>query len=300
MTLLNNLIVSSVKFLPESIVHIFAKKYIAGEVLADAVNVVKDLNSKGIVATLDVLGESITTIDEAREEKDECLRVLDEIDNHNLDANLSLKPTSLGLNIDSELFYSNLKEILTRAKTYNNFVRVDMEDSPYTTKTIEIFRKAKTEFDNVGIVVQAYLKRTKDDVINLNEIKTNYRLCKGIYNEVPEIAYKDKDEIRKNYLLLLNLMFENNSYVGIATHDDYLVDEAYKIIDQEKLNKDEYEFQMLYGVKEKLRDKINLDGHKIRVYVPYGKKWYAYSLRRMQENPEIAGHIFKSIFTLGK
>lgn len=298
MNFLNNAIVSLVKHLPESVVYIFAKNYIAGENLSDAVRVTKELNKKGIIATMDVLGEAITTKEEATEEKEECLRVLEAIHENNLDANLSIKPTSLGLSIDEEFFLQNLREVLVKAKELNNFVRVDMEDSPYTTKTINNFLKLQKEFDNVGIVVQAYLKRTEKDVIELNKTSTNYRLCKGIYVESPDIAFKDREVIQQNYLKLLKLMLENGSYVGIATHDEYLVQEAYKIIDKMKLGKDKYEFQMLYGVKENLRDKINNDGHKIRVYVPYGKKWYAYSLRRMQENPEIAMYITKSVLKL--
>ena len=298
MSFINQVIVSVVKLLPQSIVHIFANKYIAGEDLQDAVRVTKDLNSIGIVATLDVLGESITSLEEAEAEKEECLRVLDAIHENGLDANLSIKPTSLGLSIGKEHFEENLREVLKRAKKYSNFVRVDMENSPYTSHTIEIFKKLQNEFDNVGIVVQSYLKRTVNDVLELNKTKTNYRLCKGIYNEPEKIAYKDKQVIRDNFLKLLEMMLNNGSYVGIATHDDYLVGGAYKFIQEKGLKKNEYEFQMLYGVKEKLRDRINSEGHKIRVYIPYGKKWHAYSMRRMQENPEIAMHITKSIFKI--
>lgn len=298
MSILNRTIVSFVKLLPKSVVHIFAKKYIAGVNLSDAVEATKKLNSMGIATTIDVLGEAITTEEEAVEEKKECLRVLQAINENSLDANLSIKPTSLGLSISKEHFYNNLKEILIKAKELNNFVRVDMEDSPYTSSTIEIFKKLQQEFDNVGIVVQAYLKRTESDVADLNLTKTNYRLCKGIYIEPEKIAFKDKQVIRDNFLKLLEQMLTNGSYVGIATHDDYLVEGAYKIIEKLNLSKDKYEFQMLYGVKERLRDKINNDGHKIRIYAPYGQKWYAYSIRRMQENPEIAMHITKSVLKL--
>ena len=294
--MLNNLIVSFVKLLPKSVVYIFAKKYIAGPKLNDAVDAVKKLNTKGIVATIDVLGEAITTKEEAVSEKNECLRVLDTINREKLDANLSIKPTSLGLSIDKNFFYEQMKEVLNKAKEYNNFVRVDMEDSPYTTITIEMFKKLQTEYDNVGIVLQAYLKRTSADVDYLNKTKTNYRLCKGIYIEPEEIAYKDKQKIRDNYMMLLEKILKNKSYVGIATHDKYLIRKALELIEKMKLKKDEYEFQMLFGVTERLRDKINSDGHKIRIYVPYGENWHAYSIRRMQENPEIARHITKSIF----
>jgi proline dehydrogenase len=294
--MLNNLIVSFVKLLPKSVVYVFAKKYIAGPKLSDAVAVVKKLNSQGIVATIDVLGEAITTKEEAIAEKEECIKVLEIIEKEKLDANLSIKPTSLGLSIDKHFFYEQMKEVLDKAKNFNNFVRVDMEDSPYTTITIEMFKKLQSEYGNVGIVLQAYLKRTSDDVDELNKTKTNYRLCKGIYIEPEEIAYKDKQQVRDNYMMLLEKMLKNKSYVGIATHDNYLIKASYKLIEKLNLQKSEYEFQMLYGVTEKLRDKINSDGHKIRIYVPYGESWHAYSIRRMQENPEIARHITKSIF----
>ena len=284
--------------MPESVVHIFAKKYIAGETLQDAINVTKELNSLGIVATLDVLGESIKSNEEAKEEKEECLRVLKAIDDNKLDANLSIKPTSLGLSIDPEYFYQNMREVIQKAKEYNNFVRVDMENSPYTDLTIKYFKMLQEEFDNVGIVVQSYLKRTERDVDDLNKTNSNYRLCKGIYVEAAAIAFKDKQKVRDNFLLLLEKMLINGSYVGIATHDDYLINGSYELIKKMDLSPDKYEFQMLYGVQEKLRDQINSDGHKIRVYIPYGKKWYAYSLRRMQENPEIAMHITKSVLKL--
>jgi len=298
MFLLNNIIVSFVKILPKSIVHIFAKKYIAGSKLSDAIEVTKQLNSIGICATMDVLGEAITTKEESIKEKKECLRVLEEINKNNLDANLSIKPTSLGLSVDKDFFYLQMKEVLTKAKELNNFVRMDMEDSPYTSSTIQIFKKLQSEFDNVGIVLQAYLKRTLADIDELNKTNTNYRLCKGIYVEPEEIAIKDKQKIRENYLILLEKIFRNKSYVGIATHAKPLIEGAYKLIEEMNLQKEEYEFQMLYGVTEKLRDKINKDGHKIRVYVPYGEDWHAYSIRRMQENPEVAMHITKSIFGL--
>lgn len=298
MNFLNNLIVGFVKLLPKSIVHIFAKKYIAGEALEDGVRVVQELNSRGIVATMDVLGESIDTRDEATKAKNACLAVLDAIEEHKLNANLSVKPTQLGILIDWDFCRENLREILERAKSYSNFIRIDMEDSSVTDDIFRLYETMSKEYDNVGIVVQSYLKRTIDDVKKLNMNGTNYRLCKGIYVEPEEIAYKDKQTVRDKYLEALNLMFENGNYVGIATHDDYLVSGAYKMIREKEIPKNKYEFQMLYGVKENLRDKISNDGHKIRVYVPFGDHWYAYSMRRLQENPELAWYITKSIFSL--
>ncbi len=294
MDALNRLIVQFVKLLPKPVVYIFAKKYIAGTKLEDAVRVVKELNAKGILATMDVLGEAISTKKEAEEAKKECLEVLEAINKNQLNANISIKPTQLGLVIDPEFFYTQICEILDKANEYNNFVRIDMEDSSVTTKTIEMFNRIREKYNNVGIVVQAYLFRTYDDIVNLNK---NYRLCKGIYVEPAEIAYKGKQEVRDNYLKILDKMLDDGNYVGIATHDGILLKEVFTKINNKKIDKSKFEFQMLYGVTEHLRDKINNDGYKIRIYVPFGEQWYAYSIRRLQENPNMAWYITKSIFS---
>ncbi len=297
MKLINSAIVSFVKILPKSIVHIFAKKYIAGNTLDDAVRVTKELNSKGILATIDVLGEAVNTKRESELAKKECLEVLDAINHHKLNANLSLKPTQLGLIIDKDFCYSQISEILEKAKGYNNFVRIDMEDSSTTDLTFDLLNKMKEKYSNVGVVVQAYLRRTFDDVEKLNQQGTNYRLCKGIYVEPEEIAFKGRQEVRDNYLKVLELILDDGNYVGIATHDDYLIKGVYELIKKKNISKDKFEFQMLYGVTEHLRDKINADGYKIRIYVPFGEHWYKYSIRRLQENPAMVWHITKSIFS---
>lgn len=297
MKLLNSAIVTFVKLLPKPVVHIFAKKYIAGETLADAVRVTKELNQKGILATIDVLGEAVNTKRESELAKKECLEVLDAIEQHKLNSNLSLKPTQLGLIIDKDFCYAQISEILEKAKGFNNFVRIDMEDSSTTDATFEVFNSLKEKFSNVGIVVQAYLKRTYDDVERLNKTGTHYRLCKGIYVEPEAIAFKDRQEVRDNFLKVLELMFDEGNYVGIATHDDYLVKGAYDLIKRKNISKDRFEFQMLYGVNEDLRDKINADGYKMRIYVPFGEHWYKYSVRRLQENPQLAWYIAKSVFS---
>lgn len=297
MKLINNAIVTFVKLLPQPVVYLFAKKYIAGKKLEDAVNVVKELNAKGIVATMDVLGESVTSKAECEEAKKECLQVLDSIKQNNLDSNLSLKPTQLGLVIDPELCYKQISEILELAKSNNNFVRIDMEDSPTTDATIALYLRLREKYNNVGIVVQSYLKRTLNDVQSPKLHDTSYRLCKGIYIEPEEIAFKKKQEVRDNFVAVLEYLLDNGNYVGIATHDDYLIKKAYELIKKKNIDKSKFEFQMLYGVKEKLRDKINADGYKIRIYVPFGQHWYRYSIRRLQENPNMAWHITKSIFT---
>lgn len=297
MNLLNTAIVSFVKFLPKSVVHIFAKKYVAGEKLEDAVRVAKELNAKGIMATMDILGESIKSKAMAKETKEEYFELIETIEREKLNANISIKPTALALGIDEDYCNTLVTEIVEKAGKHNNFVRVDMEDSPYTQATIDMFKELRSKYQNVGIVLQSYLRRTYDDVVDLNKFGTSYRLCKGIYVEPEEIAYKGRQEVRDNFVRSLEKMLEDGNYVGIATHDKYLLDESYRLIKEKNIPKDKYEFQMLYGVTEHLRDKINADGHPIRVYVPYGVHWYAYSIRRLQENPQVAWYIAKSIFT---
>lgn len=297
MKLLNTAIVNFVKLLPKAVVFIFAKKYIAGVKMEDAVRVTKELNEKGIVATIDVLGEAVNSKNEAELAKKECIQVLTEIDRHKLNANLSLKPTQLGLMIDKDFCFSQVSEILEKAKSYNNFVRIDMEDSSTTDATFELLNTLRKNYSNVGIVVQSYLRRTYDDVVRQNKLGTHYRLCKGIYVEAEEIAYKSRKEVRDNFMKVLEKMFDDGNYVGIATHDDYLVKASYELIKRKNISKDKFEFQMLYGVKESLRDKINSDGYKIRIYVPFGEHWYKYSIRRLQENPQLAWYITKSVFS---
>lgn len=297
MSVFNNLIVSAVQLMPKSIVGFFSKRYISGENIGDAIRVTRELNRLGIFSTIDVLGEAVKNREEAIESKNKALEVLDTIIKFNLKANLSIKPTQLGLAIDEDFAFDQVCTLIQKAKEMDSFVRIDMEDSPYTDSTFRLFRRLKKDYENVGIVVQAYMKRTYDDVVVLNKLDTNYRLCKGIYIEPPAIAYKDKEIIRKNYVKDLELMLKNGNYVGIATHDEYLVNEAYRLIKELNIPNDKFEFQMLLGVREDLRNKINNDGYKIRVYVPFGKDWYAYSTRRLKENPQVAGYIFRSLFS---
>jgi len=294
--ILNKFIVSIVKLLPNSIVWQFSKRYIAGEKLDDAVNLVKSLNTKGIYATIDVLGEAIQNKDEAIEDMKKCLEVLEAIKEKNLLSNLSIKPTQMGLGLDENLAYRLVSELVEKSKEIKNFIRIDMEDSQHTDSTFRLYRRLREKYDNVGVVIQSYLKRSLIDVVELNKLDTDYRLCKGIYIEPAEIAYKDKQKIRDNYVMILKEMLKSGCYVGIATHDEYLINEAYRLIKELNIPKDKFEFQMLLGVREDLRDKINADGYKIRIYVPFGKDWYKYSIRRLQENPQIAGHIFKNLF----
>ncbi len=289
MNFINNIIVKTVKILPKSVIYLFAKKYIAGKNLAKGVEATKELNSKGISATMDLLGESVTKKEDAINFVEQFLELLDRIENEKLDSNISTKPTQFGLDIDFDFCLEQYYVILERAKKYNNFVRIDMEDSLRTDAIIRLYKKIFEKYpDNVGIVVQSYLHRTFDDVVDLNKKATDYRLCKGIYIEPKEIAFKDKEQIRDNFIKILEKMFDDNCYVGIATHDKPIVDRAYKIISDKNIAKDKYEFQMLFGVTEKLRKQIVNDGHKMRVYVPFGEQWHFYAIRRLQENPKLA------------
>ena len=301
----NKLITIMLPFMPKKLVWIFSKKYIAGETIEDAIRVCKELNAKGIKITLDLLGEFITKLEEAEENKNAYLAIIDRIQAEKIDGNYSLKPTMFGLLIDKEVCYRYIREIVAKAASYNAFIRVDMEDSQCTDREIELYRKLKKEFPaNVGLVVQAYLKRTLNDLEHLLDIHSpqqplNYRLCKGIYVEPEAIAYKKYEEVDQHYLEDLEFMFKNGIYPGIATHDKPLVEGAYALIEKYKVPKSMYEFQMLYGVTPDLRRSIVEKGHTMRVYVPYGRQWFGYSTRRLKENPKMATDIIKAIFFHG-
>lgn len=297
MKLLNKAIVNTLPIFPKSLVRVFANKYIAGDNLNEAVNTVKGLNSKKFIATMDVLGESISSKEEAIQSKNEQLEVLTAINKNKLDSNLSIKLTMLGLKSDYELCESLFTEVLEHAKSLNIFVRIDMEESAVTDITIKMYEKMRKNY-NVGLVLQAYLRRTVDDIIRLTEEKANFRICKGIYIEPEEIAFKGYDEVRQNFLKVLRLAFERGAYCGIATHDEFLVKGAEQIVKDLGLTKEQYEFQMLLGVRERLRNEIIKTGHRIRIYVPFGERWYQYSIRRFQENPNVAGQVLKSILKL--
>jgi proline dehydrogenase len=301
----NKLIAAILPYFPKKFIWIFSKSYISGETIEDAMRVSKDLNGNGIKVTLDVLGEFIKTLEEAEENKKDYLNLIDVTHKSGVDGNFSVKPTSFGMLIDEEVCYKHIREIVIKAASYNNFIRIDMEDSPCTDKEIELFRRLKTEFSgNVGLVVQAYLKRTFNDVKGLADLNgeknpLSFRLCKGIYIEPEAIAYKKYEEINHHYLEDLEFMLKNKIHVGIATHDKPLIEGAYKLLEKYKVPKNLYEFQMLYGVTPRLRESVVNDGHPMRVYVPFGKKWFGYSTRRLKENPKMASHIIKAIFYKG-
>lgn len=296
----NHLIVKILPIFPKSIVWLFSRRYIAGKSLSDGLEKTKELNGLGCCATMDVLGEDIFTVEEATEDKEECLRVLEDMDREQLDANLSIKLTSLGLRIDKEQCFQNVKEIVEKAKQLNNFVRIDMEDSTCTDDTLDIYRRLRKDYENVGAAIQAYMKRSRDDVQGLiNDGIAHLRLCKGIYDESKEVAFKDKEKVRENFVELIRMMLESGSYVGIATHDKVVADRSLQVLKSMNVKKSDYEFQMLLGVTEKLRADLVSQGHRLRVYVPYGEQWHGYCTRRLKENPKIAGHIIKNIFIRG-
>jgi len=297
MNLFSKAVATTLPIFPKRFVRIFANKYIAGDKLSDGVKTVQELNKKNIIATMDVLGESIKDKKEAEQSKNESMEVLDAISKYKLNSNLSVKLTMLGLNLDYDFCLSLFTEIMQHAKELNNFVRIDMEDSSVTDSTLKIFEDSRKNFDNVGIVIQAYLRRSEDDILKLTEMEANFRLCKGIYIEPEAIAFKKRNETRNNFLKLIRLVLEKKSYCGIATHDDFVINGSKKLISEFGLNKEDYEFQMLLGVRENLRDKLVIEGHKMKIYVPFGERWYEYSIRRFKENPNLAGQVLKSIFT---
>jgi proline dehydrogenase len=302
MSFISKLIVASLPIIPKSVVGFFSRPYIAGESLADGVRAVKELNAKGIMATMDVLGESVNTREESVEMRRQCEQVLHAIDEHKLDANLSIKPTQMGLSFDEAFCEENLRVLLDIAKRYGNFVRIDMEDHPYTDATLAMYKRLRRDYPgHVGVVLQSYLRRTMNDLEDLvKDGATNIRLCKGIYVEPEAIAFKKREEVQNSFKALNEYGFSHQVYIGIATHDDVLLDHGIELVRKLGLKREEYEFQMLLGVRPQRRDQIVSQGHRLRVYVPFGDQWYAYSTRRLKENPSMAMHIVKAIFGFGK
>ncbi len=299
MGLLDQLVVKTLPFVPKPIVASLSRPYIAGDNLQAAIDCVKRLNAGGFRATIDLLGEFVTNFSQAEISLQGYLEVLDAIKEHDLDANISVKPTFFGLLLDRARSEALLEELMARTAALGNFMRLDMEDTPCTTMTIELYEKFRQKYgaDRVGVVLQSYLRRTIDDIAGVNKREpANLRLCKGIYVEPEELAFQGYEEVRANFVKSLEAMFDGGAYVGIATHDDYLVEQAERIIAERGMGADRYEFQMLLGVREQLRDRILASGHNLRIYVPFGKDWYGYSVRRLKENPSLAGTMFKAIF----
>ena len=288
-------IANSVPVIPRPIVKKISSRYIAGDTLEEAVSTIRDLNNEGCVATIDLLGESTESKADAASKLKDYKKVVDALDEHDLNSGISVKLTGLGLTLNEELCRANLEEIIEYAAARDRFVRVDMEDSPYTEVTLNMVRDMHERHENTGAVLQAYMRRSIEDVQNIIEAGFSVRLCKGIYDEPRSIAYKDFYTVRQNYIFLLDELLKGGVYVGIATHDEFLIWHALRLIHQLEIPEDRYEFQMLLGVDEELRSILVEAGHKLRVYVPFGEDWYEYSTRRLKENPKIAGYVAKDV-----
>lgn len=297
MSFFDRTVVALLPVVPKFLVGHFARPYIAGEALDDAVAKVEALTAGGCIATIDVLGEEVMDREETISITSQYIEVLDRIELERLDSNISVKPTALGLEIDPELCEANLHRLLVRASELNNFVRIDIEDSSTTTATLDLYCRLRNDFDNVGVALQSYLIRSLDDIGSLTPLGANVRVCKGIYVEPKEIAYQDRQKIRDNFMEMVEALLTAKCYVGIATHDRQLVERSIELVNRLGLETNEYEFQMLLGVEANLRREIMAAGHRMRIYVPFGEQWYAYSTRRLKENPAIAGHVLKNIFS---
>ena len=292
MALLDRAIVRVLPAVPRPVVRRLSERYIAGSTLAEACRVVADLNAKGQMATIDVLGEEITRREEARALLAEYEDVFETIEREELDSNISVKLTGLGLKLDHDFCRDNIAELVGEAAKGRNFVRIDMEDSSTTTETLEIYRELRDQgLDNVGVVLQAYMKRTLADIAALADLRPNVRVCKGIYVEPPDVAYQEFETVRMSFVEAVEALLDAGAYVAVATHDEWVIAEALTLIEERDLQPEEYEFQMLLGVRAELGDELIREGHRLRIYVPYGRQWYEYSIRRLQENPKIAGYI---------
>ena len=298
MKLINNLIIQIIPFLPKFFVKIVASPYIAGITDEEMLENVKKLNDKGFKVAIDILGEHVKTKDEATAVTNRYANLYNEITNRKLQANISIKLTHIGQDLGQNFVQNNLFKLVEAAKNNNNFLRLDMENTPYTDQTIKLYEIMKEKYDKIGIVIQSYLKRSMSDIERLADKNFNVRICKGIYVEDEKLVFNDYSLIRESFIELVKKCLERGTYVGIATHDEYLIDNIYSWIIANDISKNKYEFQVLHGVpmQKKLKKLIN-EGNTVRVYLPYGDNWYDYSVRRLKENPKMAGYIIKNIFS---
>jgi proline dehydrogenase len=294
--IVDRLIATSLPAVPRPLVRRFADRYMAGETMQDAVETVRALNAIGAAATVDVLGEFVHDIGQADRTATQYIEILSAIAREGLDANVSVKLSALGLEIDPELARAHVERVVAAAAEHGNFVRIDMEHSALTDATLDTYRGLRERgHKNVGVVLQAYLRRTFDDVRALAELKPSVRLVKGIYIEPPEIAYTERTLVNRNFVALMNDLVERECRLAVASHDEALVGEARRLVDQRGLTGEQFEFQLLLGVKENLRDELIAAGHRVRIYVPFGEAWYGYSVRRLKENPSIAGYVARDV-----
>ena len=297
MKLLNNLIIKIIPFLPKFLVKIVASPYIAGITDEEMLKEVKNLNDKGYKVAIDILGEHVKTEREAEEVTKRYISIYKEISKRNLSSNVSLKLTHIGLDLGLDQVKKNLSLLVQAAKKNNNFLRLDMENIPYTSKTIRLYKEMFEEYEQIGIVIQAYLLRSYNDIKKLSNEKFNVRICKGIYAEDQELVFNNYNDIQKNFIRLVKEALNKGAYVGIATHDEFIIDNIYSWITKNNVSKNQYEFQVLHGVPmgKKLKMLMN-EGNTVRIYLPYGDNWYDYSVRRLRENPKMAGYIIRNIF----
>jgi proline dehydrogenase len=297
-SLFDRAIVRALPAVPRQVVRRLSQHYIAGPTCADALGVVRELNREGKSATIDVLGEAIADRGAARAIADEYEDVLDQLAESKLDATISVKPTGLGLELAYDVCRANLEDVVRHAAARENVVTIDMEDSSTTDDTLRMYRELRGDgLENVGIVLQSRLRRTVADARSVADLRPNVRLCKGIYLEPPAIAFQDDEAVRASFVESLDSLLAGRCYVGIATHDEWLVEEAIRLVSRHGLGSDEYEFQMLLGVRPQMGDALVRAGHRLRIYVPFGRHWYEYSLRRLQENPKVAGYVARDTIT---
>jgi proline dehydrogenase len=278
--------------------HKMTTRFVAGETIEEAVAAIRELNAAGCSASFDHLNESVANTEEAEKEVDEYLRILDQIARTGINSNVSIKLTQFGLGLDPELAFQNAHAVVADAALRGNFVRVDMEGSSVNQVTIDIFKRLRDEFglNDVGIVLQSYLRRTYEDAQDLLKIPARIRICKGAYNEPPEVAFPDKKDVDANYIRVMKLLLSSGVYHGIATHDPKMIDATIKFAGSEGIGKEGFEFQMLYGVRRDLQHQLADDGYNLRVYVPYGKHWYPYFMRRLAERPANVWFVLKNLF----
>jgi proline dehydrogenase len=300
MSLFDRFVVAALPLVPRRLVGHFSRPYLAGAQVSDAVELVRALNAGRMSATLDLLGEHIHRLEDADGPRDAYVQMLEEIKREGLDANVSIKLTQVGLKLDALACYRNLRVVVVRAANLGIFVRLDMEDSSCTDDTLDIYRRLRAEgFTNTGVVLQAMLRRTARDADELATSNARVRLCKGIYVEPRRVAWQDRETVRRNYAFVLERLLRAGCHVGIATHDERLVWEGVRLVRELGLDRDRYEFQMLLGVAEELRGILVAEGHPLRVYVPFGEQWYSYSVRRLRENPRVAGAVARAVLGVG-
>ena len=295
--MINNILASSVSIMPKWFIKLFSKSYIAGHEPKEVINIVKNLNTQGFSATIDILGEHTKSQERANSVTNEYTQLYGDIAENSVDSNISVKPTHIGLDISMDLAFENFKKLVEKASERSNFLRIDMESSKNTDSTFKIYDDLFKIYPKVGVVLQAYLKRSIADIEMLAGPGFNARICKGIYKENKNIAYQNSEDINKNFLAMAKIMLAKNSYACYATHDLQLIDDLISLTKDMNADPSKFEFQVLFGVpmKGKLK-KLLESGYKVRVYVPYGPDWYEYSLRRLKENPNIAGYVIKNLF----